>query len=595
MSFKLALNAGHGMNTAGKRCMKALDPNETRENYLNRRICDKIEKLLANYKGIEILRIDDTTGKTDITLATRTSKANAWKADFYLAIHANAGINGGKGGGIMAFVYTKVDNITLAWQKEIYNELIALTGLKGNRSTPLAKANLHEVRETNMPAVLLELGFMDSKTDVPIILTDKFATQCAQACVNVIIRRAGLTKKQTQTTTTGKTYKVVTEINRYPTAADAKAQTNAKSDKLVAGTYYIYNKYPSGVNGMYNISVDKTGASAGSWINPAENVVPKQEETIQKLYRVRKSWANTKSQKGAFGSLENAKDCCQSAGNGYHVFDWNGVKVYSYTAPKVEPTPTPVTPQPQQPSVAVYDLKYPITTKIVDYSKDTESTEVIKAIKYILANNPSFDIDIAKTFYKLAPKYGIDPTWAISQSILETGWFKYQGSAVTPEHHNYCGLGVTSTGITGGMFNTIADGVTAQLQHLFAYGCKDTLPENETVLDPRFKYVTRGVAPNWEQLAGRWAVPGYDKNTYSTPEAAMKAENTYGQKIRKIANGLLATTVSDADLEKYYNKDEPQVQPDDDGLDTDKINVVMALLEKVLKFFIKLFGIDKEQ
>ena len=83
MSFKLALNAGHGLNTAGKRCMKALDPNETREWTLNNRIADKIESLLAAYNGIEILRIDDTTGATDIALATRTTKANNWGADFY--------------------------------------------------------------------------------------------------------------------------------------------------------------------------------------------------------------------------------------------------------------------------------------------------------------------------------------------------------------------------------------------------------------------------------------------------------------------------------------------------------------------------------
>jgi hypothetical protein len=52
---------------------------------------------------------------------------------------------------------------------------------------------------------------------------------------------------------------------------------------------------------------------------------------------------------------------------------------------------------------------------------------------------------------------------AIAQSILETGWFKYAGSAVTSDQHNYCGLGVTSTGIKGSSFDTIEDGVTAQL------------------------------------------------------------------------------------------------------------------------------------
>ena len=29
--FKLALNAGHGLYTEGKRCLKSLDPKETRE------------------------------------------------------------------------------------------------------------------------------------------------------------------------------------------------------------------------------------------------------------------------------------------------------------------------------------------------------------------------------------------------------------------------------------------------------------------------------------------------------------------------------------------------------------------------------------
>lgn len=196
--FKLALNAGHGLHTAGKRCLKSLDPNETREWYLNDRIADKIEKLLATYEGIEVLRIDDTTGAKDIGLTTRTNNANKWGADFYLAIHHNAGVNGGTGGGIQAYVYTKSSQASIDWQKELYNELIALTGLKGNRSDGMPKANLHEVRETNMPAVLLELGFMDSSTDVPIILSEDFANKCAQACVNVLVRKANLIKKVTE-------------------------------------------------------------------------------------------------------------------------------------------------------------------------------------------------------------------------------------------------------------------------------------------------------------------------------------------------------------------------------------------------------------
>lgn len=194
--FKIALTAGHYKYTSGKRCLKSLDPNETPEWVLNDRIADKVEKLLAaNYTGYELIRTDDTNGEKKIDLTARTNAANNFKADFYLSIHHNAGINGGKGGGIVAYVYTKVDAETLEWQKALYNALIEATGLKGNRSNPLPKANLHEVRETKMPAVLLELGFMDSATDVPIILTDSYATKCAEAIVKVLAERGKLAKK----------------------------------------------------------------------------------------------------------------------------------------------------------------------------------------------------------------------------------------------------------------------------------------------------------------------------------------------------------------------------------------------------------------
>lgn len=45
------------------------------------------------------------------------------------------------------------------------------------------------------------------------------------------------------------------------------------------------------------------------------------------LYRVRKSWSDTKLQKGAFKSLNNAKKCADN-NNGYAVFDANGKQVY---------------------------------------------------------------------------------------------------------------------------------------------------------------------------------------------------------------------------------------------------------------------------
>lgn len=218
--FKIALNAGHGLNTAGKNCLKSIDPNKTKEWWLNDRICDKIENKLKAYDGYELIRLDDTTGKTDVALKTRTDKANKFGADFYLSIHHNAGIYGGKGGGVVAFTYTKVDKVTLEWQKALYDRIIKYTGLKGNRATPLAKKNLHECRESKMPCVLLECGFMDSKVDTPIILTEDFAEKVATACVEVLVEKGKLKKKVTAPADNGKLYRV--QVGAYSVKANAE-------------------------------------------------------------------------------------------------------------------------------------------------------------------------------------------------------------------------------------------------------------------------------------------------------------------------------------------------------------------------------------
>ena len=199
--FILALDPGHGINTAGKRCDKCIDPNETREWVLNSRICNYIESYLKDYTGYSLFRVDDITGKNDIALPTRVKMANDKGASFYLSVHANAGINGGSGGGIMSFSYNNSKTESPEWRDELYDALIKHTGLKGDRSDPTTTANFYVLRNTKMPAVLLELGYMDSKTDVPVILTEDFAKKCAKAIVEVIVRRGNLKKKATTTTT----------------------------------------------------------------------------------------------------------------------------------------------------------------------------------------------------------------------------------------------------------------------------------------------------------------------------------------------------------------------------------------------------------
>ena len=49
--FKIAITAGHYRYTAGKRCKKSIDPNETREWVLNARIAEKVEALYPYRQG----------------------------------------------------------------------------------------------------------------------------------------------------------------------------------------------------------------------------------------------------------------------------------------------------------------------------------------------------------------------------------------------------------------------------------------------------------------------------------------------------------------------------------------------------------------
>jgi len=189
----VALSAGHGKDTPGKRCKKSIDPKETREWFLNDRIIDMVEKELKNYK-CRILRVNDLTGKVDTPLKERTDAANKAKADFYFSMHHNAGINGGSGGGTTVYYYSS--NPERKTQgKALYDAVVKETKLVGNRVDKVIKKSLHEVRETDMPALLLENGFMDSVKDTPIILTEEHAKKTAKGVVNFLVDLLDLKKR----------------------------------------------------------------------------------------------------------------------------------------------------------------------------------------------------------------------------------------------------------------------------------------------------------------------------------------------------------------------------------------------------------------
>ena len=217
----IAIDAGHGLTTSGKRCLKSIDPSETKEWWLNNRIADRLEVLLAGYE-CKIIRVDDTTGAKDISLANRVKAANNGNADVYISIHHNAGVNGGVTGGTEVYYYSsKAERQKQA--TALYNALMDKTGLRGNRSTPVKNYAFYVIKHTKMPAFLIENGFMDSKTDVPIILTSEHAERTAQAILRFLVEQFGL--KQTATVEEEKSPNAIyrVQVGAYSVKANAEA------------------------------------------------------------------------------------------------------------------------------------------------------------------------------------------------------------------------------------------------------------------------------------------------------------------------------------------------------------------------------------
>lgn len=152
-----------------------------------------------------------------------------------------------------------------------------------------------------------------------------------------------------------------------------------------------------------------------------------------------------------------------------------------------------------------------------------------QCVDYLLSVNPHPFISVTPEqlvsyYYMEGEREGIRPDVAFVQALKETGFFRY-GGTVTADQNNYCGLGTTSAQVKGAYFPTAQLGVRAHIQHLLAYA--STRQPQEPVVDPRYELVRSTYGTNtlgrWEDLNGRWAVPGY----------------SYGQSILSMYRALL--------------------------------------------------------
>lgn len=135
---------------------------------------------------------------------------------------------------------------------------------------------------------------------------------------------------------------------------------------------------------------------------------------------------------------------------------------------------------------------------------------------FFMANNPGADKKqikrMAKYYVEEAAMEGINSDCAFVQMCLETGFLRF-GGLVTPDMHNYCGLGAMDAEHPGEVFPNEQMGVRAHIQHLHAYATTSDVQLVNECIDRRYKYVNpRGKAPTIEGLTRTWAMdPLYDQ------------------------------------------------------------------------------------
>lgn len=214
----IALDGGHGTDTKGKGVpsMKEYEFNHAVVKYA---------KPLLEKQGFKVLLTQPINGK-DVPLKARTDLANAKKADLFVSIHADANPNKDAYGHWGFYWQGSKEGETLAkyWYEEI--DKIKPKDRNGSRKNQASHrqhkwANFHVLRETSMPAVLMEHAFMTNDKDLALLKSDKFRKDCAVALTKALCRYYGATYKEDKPVVVKPAPKPVAKPKPKPTAKPA--------------------------------------------------------------------------------------------------------------------------------------------------------------------------------------------------------------------------------------------------------------------------------------------------------------------------------------------------------------------------------------
>ena len=209
--YLVAIDAGHGMCTPGKRSVKLSSDlyvngvlvrkkgEIIKENEWNRAISEYLAKALTRCR-IGYMYTADMTGKTDVPLATRSYRANKAGADILISNHYNAA-------GTATVWQTKVKGLLVLRTKNCSSKSITLGKLAVKhlaadidyeynyglmRDVDMSGFTLAILRQTNMPAILIEYGFMDYEKEAKLMLNPSHQEKCAEAVCKAICEYFGI-------------------------------------------------------------------------------------------------------------------------------------------------------------------------------------------------------------------------------------------------------------------------------------------------------------------------------------------------------------------------------------------------------------------
>lgn len=166
MAIKIYIDQGHNPKNPNA----GAEGSGLREQDIVFRIGIELASLLRSNPNFEV-RLSRPTEDTQIgssnseSLRLRVNDANSWGADYFISLHTNAS-ELSAASGIEAFAYSE-PSAAFSLGEDILFWLNRTTGLK-NRGMKV-RSGLYVLRKTQMPAVLVELGFITNASDAALM------------------------------------------------------------------------------------------------------------------------------------------------------------------------------------------------------------------------------------------------------------------------------------------------------------------------------------------------------------------------------------------------------------------------------------------